>query len=189
MIDCENLLELLASLLQSEYDTYPDVQVEVAWILTNIASGSSVQTTVVNDTEHVIPEMTRLIQTSKNKELIGQCVWCLGNICAESEAFRDVICDDYNCLNSLLQLAEGSLRENNFIPNETSIQGTDSIDNMISNTELLRVTTSTISCVCKKHPTEDIVKKVVPLVTRIIKPCITQNVLDDILVDGLWCIA
>lgn len=189
MINCSNLLEMFASLLKEEWDAYPDLQIEIAWILTNIASGNSSQTTAVMNTENVVPQMVRLLKKSTNREVIAQCVWCIGNICAESDGFRDIVCVENDCLDKLIEIVDGAITVENYVPNKSEVVEGDKIVALTSNLELVRVGTSTLSCVCKKEPSVNIIRKVIPVVSRIIKLCHENQTADDILVDALWCVA
>ncbi len=56
----------------------PDLIFEAAWVLTNIASGSSVQTDVVVKAGAVEPFVNLL--RSRYTHIVEQCVWALGNI-------------------------------------------------------------------------------------------------------------
>ena len=69
--------------------TYPQLQAEAAWALTNIASGSQPHTQAVVDAGAL--EVLARGLGSPDKELSEQCVWALGNIAGDSPAMRDAV--------------------------------------------------------------------------------------------------
>lgn len=72
------------------YVDYPKHQIEASWILTNLVSGKSEDAVAVIESTPLIEYCIKLLY-SKNRELIDQVFWCLGNIAGESPKYRDII--------------------------------------------------------------------------------------------------
>ncbi|KAF7701561.1 Importin subunit alpha-4 [Cucumispora dikerogammari] len=66
-----------------------NIRLETAWVITNIASGSSEQTQIVVESG-AAPLLIDML-SENDEEIIDQAVWALGNISGESEKMRNMI--------------------------------------------------------------------------------------------------
>lgn len=99
MIIESGILPRLVSLLEN--DEHPDIQHEVAWTLTNIASGTNSDTEAVVEA-NVCPHLIRLL-SSISEDVREQCAWALGNIAGDSPKNRDLLLS-MGCLPTLLTI-------------------------------------------------------------------------------------
>ncbi|XP_064404328.1 uncharacterized protein LOC135349688 isoform X1 [Halichondria panicea] len=68
--------------------TSPFLQFEAAWVITNISSGSTLQTRTVIEAG-AIPPLVQLL-LSQHDYIREQAVWALGNIAGDSAEYRDI---------------------------------------------------------------------------------------------------
>eukprot|EP01017_Pseudomicrothorax_dubius_P045276 TRINITY_DN7808_c0_g1_i1.p1 TRINITY_DN7808_c0_g1~~TRINITY_DN7808_c0_g1_i1.p1 ORF type:complete len:495 (-),score=95.21 TRINITY_DN7808_c0_g1_i1:94-1578(-) len=82
------VLPYLVDLLDIKYASYPKVQLEAVWILTNIASGDSTDVANLVAIDGVSKIIGMLFWT-KDTAHIETAIWALGNVCGESLIYRD----------------------------------------------------------------------------------------------------
>ena len=151
VIECKIIPRLVVFL---KFNANPKLQLEAAWALTNIASGTSQQTQAVVDAG-IIPVLVALIK-SPNLEVAEQAVWALGNISGDSSKLRDSV------------LAAGILA-----PLLSVIEQTKSF-------RMLRNATWALSNLCRGTPSAEfkLLKPMLPTLARLLS-CRDEEVVQD----------
>lgn len=98
-----NLLPVLLQLILKE--DFPRLQFEVLWCLTNIASGKAEHVQALID-KGAIPIFIGLL-ASKQKNIVEQSIWALGNIAGEDSYFKSLILKE-GAIKPLAQILKNS---------------------------------------------------------------------------------
>jgi len=148
------LVELLA------HSSLPQLQLEVAWGLTNIASGTTVQARVLLEMG-AVPVFIQLLR-SPSDDLREQAAWALGNLAGDSPQVRDFV------------LAQGAMP-----PLLQAIVQTDKLS-------LLRNATWAISNLCrgKPAPPYDLVSPAIVVLASLI-----YSTDEEVQADALWALS
>ncbi|CDO93664.1 unnamed protein product [Kluyveromyces dobzhanskii CBS 2104] len=152
---------VVPTLVQFMSENQPEMlQLEAAWALTNIASGTSEQTRVVVDAG-AVPLFIQLLY-SNSVEVKEQAIWALGNVAGDSTDYRDYVLQ-CGAMQPILYLFE------------------------LNKTSLIRTATWTLSNLCRgKKPQPDwtIVSQALPTLSKLIYSMDTET-----LVDACWAIS
>lgn len=152
---------VIPTLVRFMEDGNPDMlQLEAAWALTNIASGSSQQTKVVVESG-AVPHFVKLL-SSLSLEVKEQAIWALGNVAGDSATYRDFV------------LSHGAMEPVLALFNTTKIS-------------LIRTATWTLSNLCRgknPQPNWEIVRQAIPVLAKLI-----YSVDNETLVDASWAVS
>ncbi|KAM9914090.1 hypothetical protein OXX80_009879 [Metschnikowia pulcherrima] len=152
---------VIPTLVQFMSEGNPDMlQLEAAWALTNIASGSSDQTRVVVEAG-AVPHFVMLLY-SQSLEVKEQAIWALGNVAGDCTEYRDYV------------LENGAMEPVLSLFNTTKLS-------------LIRTATWTLSNLCRgknPQPSWDLVQQAIPTLAKLI-----YSVDAETLVDAAWAVS
>lgn len=152
---------VIPTLVEFMKEGNPDMlQLEAAWALTNIASGSSEQTRVVVESG-AVPHFVQLLY-SQSLEVKEQAIWALGNVAGDSTTYRDYV------------LKSGAMEPVLSLFNTTKLS-------------LIRTATWTLSNLCRgknPQPNWSVVQQAIPTLAKLI-----YSVDPETLVDASWAVS
>lgn len=146
------------------------LQVEAAWAITNIASGTSEHVSAIINSK-AVPSLIRLLHID-NQELQDQCIWALGNITGDSPECRDDV-----------------LRQGILIPLLTIMTNILSEKTQVSAPSLMSNATWALSNLCRGRPRPDFKQlcDALPVLHELIRTAHKRE--KEILVDACWAVA
>lgn len=139
------------------------IQFESAWVLTNVASGTSEQTKAVLE-NNAVPIFIDKLNQNVDQDITEQCIWALGNIAGDNKEYRDYVLNN-EALYPLLKVVH------------------EQILSPTPNLTLTRTATWTISNLCRGKP-KPAWHKIAPSLE--ILTLLLQTNDDDILADACW---
>lgn len=152
---------VIPTLVEFMRPNHPDIlQLEAAWALTNIASGSYDQTRTVVESG-AIPLFVGLL-LSDSPEVKEQAIWALGNVAGDNADYRDFVLQ-CNAMEPVLKLFD------------------------TSRVTLTRTATWTLSNLCRGKnppPNWDIVKEAIPVLSKLIYSLDLET-----LIDACWAVS
>jgi len=159
MIDA-NLVPRMIEFMKIDHE--PQLQLEAAWVLTNIASGTTAQTQLVLD-KGAIPMFAHLLR-SNNPELKEQCMWALGNIAGDSARKRDLLLK-HGIFQPLLDMIDAPNADDRIVKH-----GTWALSNL---------------CRGRPQPKMSYVKTAIPTLFNVI----TMQTDPEVLTDAAWALS
>ena len=141
---------------------YPEIQLEICWCLTNVASGTSEQTLEVVNNGFVLI-FVEFLKCWNNEDLQEQAIWAIANIAGDRPEYRDM-CISLGAVEALCAIAERCISN-------------------VSNVQLLRLSVWAISNMCRG--VVNVHRAIPPVLSKLIN---TSND-TEVLADASWALS